>query len=206
MILIKNGWSKDSKIFINKMSIKKHFLDHQSTLKSFTVNNANFDKIRKASDLMVKAINSGNKIFSCGNGGSMCDAMHFAQELSGYYNQKRIALPAICISDPSHITCVANDSSFDFIFSRFLEANGNENDVLFAISTSGNSINVVNAAKEAKNKGMLVISLSSNDGGMLAKYSDICICIDTIKTDLAQELHIIIIHSIISYVEEKLNL
>ena len=188
------------------MDIKKHFLDHQSTLKSFTVNNANFDSIRKAADLMLESINKGGTIFSCGNGGSMCDAMHFAQELSGYFNKKRKALPAICISDSSHITCVANDTSFDFIFSRFLEANGKEADCLLAISTSGSSVNVINAAKEAQKKNMKVISLSSNLGGELSKYADVSICVSSKSTDLIQEMHITIIHSIISYIEEKLNL
>ena len=188
------------------MNIKNHFLNHQLIIDSFLNNDDNFDSIKNATELMLNAINKGGKIFSCGNGGSMCDAMHFAQELSGYFNKKRKALPAICISDPSYITCVSNDTSFDFIFSRFLEANGNENDVLLAISTSGNSQNVINAAKEAKNKKIKVISLSSGNGGDLSNYSDVSICVNTNQTERCQELHIIIIHSIISYIEQKLNL
>ena len=188
------------------MDIKNHFLNHQLVTDSFLNNDKNFESIKKAADLILGAINSGNKIFSCGNGGSMCDAMHFAQELSGYFNTKRKALPAICISDPSYITCVANDTSFDFIFSRFLEANGSENDILLAISTSGNSKNVINAAKEAKKKNIKVVSLSSGIGGGLSKYSDISICPESSQTERIQEIHIIIIHSIISYIEQKINL
>ncbi len=188
------------------MDIRNHFLNHQRTADLFLNNDKNLDDIQKAADLMLDAINSSGKIFSCGNGGSMCDAMHFAQELSGYFHKKRKALPAICISDPSYITCVSNDTSFDFIFSRFLEANGNENDVLLAISTSGNSQNVINAAKEAKKKKIKVVSLSSLDGGRLSEYSDVAICVDSSQTERTQEIHIIIIHSIISYIEQKLNL
>ena len=188
------------------MDIKNHFLNHQLVIDSFLNNDNNFDSIKKAADLMLGSINTGGTIFSCGNGGSMCDAMHFSQELSGYFNKKRKALPAICISDSSHITCVANDTSFDFIFSRFLEANGKEGDCLLAISTSGNSVNVINAAKEAQKKNMKVVLLSSGGGGELSKYSDISICVDTGQTARCQELHIIIIHSMISYIEQKLNL
>ncbi len=187
------------------MDIKNHFLNHQLVTDSFLNNDNNFDSIRKAADLMLESINKGGTIFSCENGGSMCDAMHFAQELSGYFNKKRKALSAICISDSSHITCVANDTSFDFIFSRFLEANGKEGDCLLAISTSGNSVNVINAAKEAQKKNMKVVSLSSVRGE-LSKYSDISICVESSQTERIQEIHIIIIHSIISYIEQKLNL
>ena len=188
------------------MDIKNHFLNHHLIVDSFLNNDNNLDSIKKAAELMLKSINSGGTIFSCGNGGSMCDAMHFSQELSGYFNKKRKALPSICISDPSHITCVANDTSFDFIFSRFLEANGNEGDCLLAISTSGNSPNIINAAKEAKKKKIKVVSLSSGDGGELLKYSDVSVCVDSNQTERTQEIHIIIIHSIISYIEQKLNL
>src|SRR6185369_10137434 len=98
----------------------------------------------------VEAFRHGNKVISCGNGGSMCDSMHFAEELSGRFRENRKALPAISVSDPSHISCVANDYGYEFVFSRYLEALGNKGDVLLAISTSGNSKNVLNAMKVAK--------------------------------------------------------
>ena len=188
------------------MSIKEDFLSSQSVLNSFIYNELNLQHIQIASEILISCIHSGGKIISCGNGGSMCDAMHFAQELSGFFNKKRKALPAICISDPSHITCVANDTSFDFVFSRYIESLGKENDVLFAISTSGRSQNIINAAKEAKKKSMKVVCLSSLDGADLKPYSDVSICVDTEKTDRCQEVHSTIIHSIINYIEKKLGL
>ena len=188
------------------MSIKEDFLNNQSTLALFINNEENFTHIQQASELIVSSIHSGGKIISCGNGGSMCDAMHFSQELSGFFNKKRKALPAICISDPSHITCVANDTNFDFVFSRYVESIGKEEDVLLAISTSGQSKNIINAAKAAKDKKMKVVCLSSLDGGELSNYSDVSICVNTERTDRCQELHSIIIHSIISYIEQKLDL
>ena len=188
------------------ISIKEDFSSSQSVLNSFIHNESNFQHIQMASDLLIACINSGGKIISCGNGGSMCDAMHFSQELSGFFNKKRKALPAICISDPSHITCVANDTSFDFVFSRYIESLGKEKDVLFAISTSGRSQNIINAAKEAKKKSMKVVCLSSLDGADLKSYSDVSICVDTEKTDRCQEVHSTIIHSIINYIEKKLGL
>ncbi|MCK9255276.1 MAG: SIS domain-containing protein, partial [Bacteroidales bacterium] len=115
--------------------IKDNFLESAKLLDEFIANSENFNKIEAAAKLMIKSINNGGKIISCGNGGSMCDAMHFAEELSGRFKENRKALPAIAISDPSHITCVANDYGFDFVFSRFIEALGNKNDVLLAIST-----------------------------------------------------------------------
>ena len=117
---------------------------------------------------MVNAMRSGGKVISCGNGGSMCDAMHFAEELTGRYRADRLALPAIAISDPSHLTCVGNDHGYEFVFSRFVEAMGQPGDVLLAISTSGNSPNVVRAAQAAKDGGMMVVGLTGKDGGALA--------------------------------------
>ena len=188
------------------MNIKNHFSAHQKIVNSFIDNEENFKKINDAVELIIKSINLGGKVFSCGNGGSMSDAMHFSQELSGYFNKKRRPLPSICISDPSYITCVSNDTKFDFIFSRYLEANASKNDVLLAISTSGKSINVINAAKEAKKKNMNVVALTSLNKGELLNHSDVSICVDTSKTERCQELHILIIHSIVSSIEQKLNL
>ena len=188
------------------ISIKEDFLNSQSVLNTFIHNESNFQHIQLASDLLVSCISAGGKIISCGNGGSMCDAMHFSQELSGFFNKKRRPLPAICISDPSHITCVSNDTSFDFVFSRYIESLGKENDILFAISTSGKSKNIINAAKEAKKKSMNVICLSSSGGSELSDLSDISICVDTTMTSRCQEIHTIILHSIINHIEKKLNL
>ncbi len=173
-------------------------------LHTFLSDDSNFEKIVAAGQLMVDAITSGNKIISCGNGGSMCDAMHFAEELSGRYRDDRNAMPAISISDPSHISCVGNDYGFDFIFSRFIEGLGKNGDVLLGISTSGNSKNIINAVNAAKAKGMKVICLTGKDGGALASMCDVEIRAPySAYADRAQEIHIKVIHSLIDYIERN---
>jgi D-sedoheptulose 7-phosphate isomerase len=185
--------------------IRANFLEAQKILTDFISSEETFKKIRQAGDALVKAFGEGNKVVSCGNGGSMCDAMHFAEELSGRFRDERKALPAISISDPSHISCVANDYGYEFTFSRYIEALGNNGDVLFAISTSGNSKNVLNAIKVAKIKGMKVIGLTGKDGGAMASLCDIEIRAPHSKyADRAQEIHIKVIHSLIHYVEQEM--
>lgn len=165
----------------------------------------NIEKIALAGQTMVASIQSGGKIISCGNGGSMCDAMHFAEELTGRYRDDRAAIPALSISDPSHITCVGNDYGFDYIFSRYLEAVGTKNDVLLAISTSGNSKNVLNAIEVARKKGMKVVGLTGKTGGAMATLCDVEIRAPHSEyADRAQEIHIKVIHSLIGYIENNL--
>jgi D-sedoheptulose 7-phosphate isomerase len=182
--------------------IKRNFNDAQKVLNDFISNEINWIAFEKAGNLMVDAVNNNNIIFSCGNGGSMCDAMHFAEELSGKFRLDRRSLPAIAISDVSHITCIGNDYGFEYIFSKYLEGIGKQNDVLLAISTSGNSKNVVNAAITAKAKAMKVIALTGKNGGELANICDVELRIpDTEFADRVQEMHIKIIHSLIHYIE-----
>ena len=134
----------------------------------------------------------------------MSDAMHFAEELTGRFRDDRKSIPAISISDPSHITCVGNDYGFDFIFSRFIEGVGNEGDVLLAISTSGNSKNVIEASEVAKAKGMKVIALTGKFGGKMAEIADIEIRAPHSEyADRAQEIHIKVIHALIGYIENN---
>ena len=152
---------------------------------------------------MAEAIRSGHKIISCGNGGSHCDAMHFAEELSGRYRDDRRALPAIAVSDISHLTCVGNDYGFEFIFSRFVEGLGQAGDVLLGISTSGNSANVIRAVEAARAKGMKVVILSGKDGGKLAGQADVEIRVPHFGyADRIQEVHIKIIHILILLIEK----
>ena len=185
--------------------IKQHFVEAQSVLSTFLSIEDNFIKIKKAGEVLTAALNSGKKVLSCGNGGSMCDAMHFAEELSGRYRADRRALAAISISDPSHISCVSNDYGYAFIFSRMVEAIGQEGDVLFAISTSGNSENVLNAIKAARLKGMIVIGLTGKDGGEMASLCDVEIRAPKSEfSDRAQEIHIKVIHCLIDYIERNL--
>ena len=186
--------------------IKQHFEEAQSVLATFLANEQNFLKIEQAGQMMVEALKTNHKIISCGNGGSMCDAMHFAEELSGRYRDDRKALAAIAISDASHLTCVANDYGFDKIFSRFVEGLGNSGDVLLAISTSGNSANILNAVKAAKEKGMKVIGLTGKTGGEMAALCDVEIrAPHSTYADRVQEIHIKIIHSLIDFIERGID-
>ncbi len=174
-------------------------------LSAFLKNEANISSIEKGASMMASSIEAGGKVISCGNGGSHCDAMHFAEELTGKYRDERRAIPAICISDASHISCVGNDYGYDFIFSRYLEALGNRGDVLFCLSTSGNSKNVIEAVKVAKDKGMKVIALTGKDGGKLGPLADIEIRVPhTGYADRIQEVHIKIIHITILLLEKLL--
>ena len=183
-------------------TIKQHFTDAKNVLETFLADDKNFAAIETAGKLMSDAVKTGNKIFSCGNGGSMCDAMHFAEELSGRYRNDRASLPAFAISDPSYLTCTANDYGFEFVFSRFVEGFGKKGDVLLAISTSGNSVNVIRAAETAKKNGIYVFSLTGKDGGKLAQLSDLEIrAPHSIFADRTQEIHIKIIHTLIDLTE-----
>jgi D-sedoheptulose 7-phosphate isomerase len=185
------------------ISIASHFTEAAKILTEFSTDE-NFNKIKKAGELLVESISQGGKIISCGNGGSMCDAMHFAEELTGRYRGDRKAIPAMAISDVSHMSCVSNDYGYDFVFSRYLEAFGNEGDVLVGISTSGNSKNVLNAIQVARNKGMKVIGLTGKTGGEMAAKCDIEIRAPYSEfADRAQEIHIKVIHSLIDFVENR---
>lgn len=155
-----------------------------------------------AGDLLVESLKAGGKVLSCGNGGSMCDAMHFAEELSGRYRDNRPALAALSMSDVSHITCTGNDYGYDYVFSRAVEALGRPGDVLLAISTSGNSGNVIRAVGAARERGMKVIVLSGKDGGKLRGMADAEIIVPhSGYADRIQEIHIKLIHALIDHVE-----
>ena len=182
--------------------IRQHFEEARDVLAAFLSDSASLNALGRAGDLMVDAMRSGGKVISCGNGGSMCDAMHFAEELTGRYRADRLALPAIAISDPSHLTCVGNDPGYEFVFSRFVEAMGQPGDVLLAISTSGNSPNVVRAAQAAKDGGMMVVGLTGKDGGALAPLCDAEVRVPWDGyADRIQEVHIKCIHALIDHIE-----
>ena len=184
-------------------NIRAEFQDAQAVLEAFNTIE-NMEKIEEGIALMYEALARGNKIMSCGNGGSMCDAMHFAEELSGRYRNNRPALAALSISDPSHLSCVANDYGYDFVFSRYVEGLGQKGDVLLGISTSGSSKNVVNAVIAAKAKGIKTIVLTGKDGGQLANVADLEIrAPHSAYADRAQEIHIKIIHSFIHGIEQR---
>lgn len=187
--------------------IQTQWQEAQKTLNDFFQNTENINNIAVSAQKMIDAIQSGKKIIACGNGGSHCDAMHFAEELSGKYRNDRPALPAIAISDSGHITCVGNDYGFDYIFSRFVEAIGQEGDILLGISTSGNSANILKAFEVAKQKNITTIALTGKDGGKLARLADLEIRVPHFGyADRIQEIHIKIIHIWIGLIEKGLTL
>lgn len=183
----------------------KELQEAQQTLSNFIADPNNIAAIEKAANAMADTVAAGGKILSCGNGGSMCDAMHFAEELTGRYRNDRKAIPAISISDVSHMSCVGNDYGYDHVFSRYIEALGNNGDVLLAISTSGNSSNVLKAAAAAKSKGMTVVGLTGKDGGKLAAFCDVEVRVPHQGyADRVQEIHIKVIHILILLIEKRI--
>ena len=182
--------------------LDEHFSEAAQLLDTVRNDAAFMDAVEAAGIAMCQAIAQGGKIISCGNGGSMSDAMHFAEELSGRYRDERPGLPAISCSDPSHITCVGNDYGFDQVFARFVQALGQSGDCLLAISTSGNSANVLEAAKAAKAKGMAVTGLTGRGGGALKALCDAAVDVPWDGyADRVQEVHIKVIHAWIDLIE-----
>jgi D-sedoheptulose 7-phosphate isomerase len=184
--------------------IQSSLQEAQTTLNSFIEDPNNVALIDQAVNTFVSSFKNGGRVFSCGNGGSMCDSLHFAEELTGRYRKNRAPLPATGISEAGHITCIANDFGFEHIFSRFIEAWGQKGDVLLAISTSGNSANVIKAVEVAKSKGMMVVGLLGKDGGKLKSMVDVSLIINSPITDRIQEVHIKCIHIFIEGIERQL--
>ena len=186
--------------------IRSELTEASEVLNRFLADDTNLQAIEKAAKLLAERFKDGGKVLSCGNGGSHCDAMHFAEELTGRYRENRPGYPAIAISDPSHLSCVANDFGFEFVFSRYLEAVGQRGDVLFALSTSGNSKNIINAIAAAKAKGIKVIVLTGKDGGQMAGLADVEIRVPHAGyADRIQEVHIKIIHIMIQLIEKEME-
>lgn len=186
--------------------IKSSLLEARNALESLILNDDTISGIDAAADLLIETFTNGRRVFSCGNGGSMCDAMHFAEELTGRYRKNRNAYPAVAISDASHITCTANDFGYDRVFSRYIEAHGSGGDALIAISTSGSSPNVLNAAEAAKATGIKVIALTGRINAELSDLSDVYICTPGGNfADRIQELHIKILHILIELVERHFH-
>ncbi len=187
----------------NLQIINQELTEARRVLDAFLADPAQLAAIEKAATLMAEAILDNHKIISCGNGGSHCDAMHFAEELTGRYRDNRRALPAIAISDPSHLSCVSNDFGYEFVFSRFVEGLGQSGDVLLGLSTSGNSANIIRAVETARAKGMKVVILSGKDGGKLAGLADVEIRVSHFGyADRIQEIHIKVIHIFMLLIEK----
>lgn len=192
--------------------MRKEIIEHsleeaREEINRFLADPATVPSMEKAVEIMAKSLSEGGKIMSCGNGGSLCDATHFAEELTGRFRNSRRPLPAMSINDPAYFTCTGNDFSFDVIFERWVEAFGKPGDVLIAISTSGTSKNIMMAADTAKKAGMKVIALTSVKGKPLAEKADVAICApDAPHSDRIQEIHIKVIHIMIEALEKELGL
>jgi D-sedoheptulose 7-phosphate isomerase len=185
--------------------VRRNLEEAQASLKALLADEAMLKSISDAGALLGTTFRNGGRVFSCGNGGSMCDAMHFAEELSARYRLDRPGLPATSISDPAHISCAANDLGYEFIFSRYIEAHAKKGDCLLAISTSGKSQNVIHAADVAHKFGAKVITLIGKPNSPLEKAGDINIVTPGgAYADRVQELHIKVIHNLIELVERDL--
>src|SRR5690606_34165686 len=175
-------------------SIRRALISSRDEMAAFVSDPSTVDVIEKMAGILAECFRAGNKVLSCGNGGSACDAVHFAEEFTGRYKHDRKALPVIPRLDSAHLTCVANDYGYEFIFSRGVEAYGKPGDVLLAITTSGRSPNVINAVNAARAAGMKVLLLTGKDGGLLAGTCDAEILVKSHATERIQEVHMSTIH------------
>ena len=190
---------------MSKEHVLKALTEAREALDALMADEATLEAVSLAAHRMAQAIRAGNKILSCGNGGSLCDAMHFAEEMTGRYRQNRPGYAAIAIADASHMSCVGNDYGYLDVFSRYVEAVGQKGDVLLAITTSGTSANVIKAVEAAKVKGMIVVGLTGKKDSALAQKADIAIVTPAGRwADRVQELHIKCIHIMIELVEREL--
>ena len=176
----------------------------QATLDAFVKDGEQIAKCERFSNLLIETFRGGGKLFTCGNGGSHCDAMHFAEEFTGRYRKDRKPLGALALGDSSHVTCVSNDYGFEHIFSRQVEGLARKGDMLVGLSTSGNSPNVIKAFESAKAMGLRTVALLGKGGGKLAEMADLAIVIKATTSDRIQEMHIKIIHTVIETVEREL--
>ena len=186
--------------------VKNSLDEAYATMRRFVSTETTEISICKAAELIAASIKAGGRVFTCGNGGSLCDATHFAEELTGRFRTDRQPYPAVAINDPAHITCVANDFSYKEIFSRYVMAAGAQGDILICFSTSGNSANVVKAAETAKSKGMKVIGMTRAGENALSTIADVAVTVEHKGySDRIQEMHILAVHIIIEKIEELLQ-
>ena len=185
--------------------VRASFDEALSTLQAFLASPQGLPAVDAFVEVAARTLGSGGKLMACGNGGSMCDAMHFVEEWTGRFRRDRDALPAVAFSDPSQLTCIANDFGFDEVFARQVQAVGRKGDLLVAISTSGNSPNVIRAVEEARKLGITTVGLLGKGGGKLAPMVDVSIVVPRAETsDRIQEVHIKVLHIAIEAVERRL--
>jgi D-sedoheptulose 7-phosphate isomerase len=190
---------------VSRAPILAALAEASSALAALMADGATLDSIDSAAGLIARSMAAGGRAFSCGNGGSLCDAMHFAEELTGKFRDNRPGYAAVAIADAGHMSCVANDFGYEQVFARYLQAHGRAGDVLLAISTSGSSPNVIAAAREARQRGMSVIALTGRPSSVLGGHADLTICTPGGRyADRVQELHIKVIHILIELIERQL--
>ncbi|UYV12696.1 MAG: D-sedoheptulose 7-phosphate isomerase [Phycisphaera sp.] len=185
------------------------FQNAKLALEAFLADGRNFTTLDLAADMLTESFSEGGKVLACGNGGSACDAMHFCEELTGRFRKDRRALAAVSLTDVGHMSCVANDYGYDEVFARGVRALGKPGDVLVALSTSGNSANVVRAVEAATEIGMRTIGLLGRDGGKLAGTSDLewivpGVPVGAPTADRIQEIHMLVLHALVEAVERRL--
>lgn len=176
--------------------------DAQDVLNQFLEASENIQIIEKGTHLIASVFQNRGRVFACGNGGSMCDAMHFAQECTGRFRKDRESLPALAFSDAAHLSCVANDFGYEEIFSRSILALGQPGDLLIAISTSGTSMNILRAVEAAKARGLTVLGLLGRAGGQVKPLCDVCLVAPGETPDRIQEIHMIVLHILIQCAEQ----
>lgn len=180
------------------------FAEASQVLNDFQKNPSQIEKCTQFAEMLHSTFKNGGVLYTCGNGGSHCDAMHFAEEWTGRYRKDRAAVGALALGDASHVTCVSNDYGFEHIFARQIAGLGRKGDMLVGLSTSGNSKNVIRAFEEAKKKSITTVALLGKDGGAMKDMADLAIIIPAQTSDRIQEMHIKIIHTVIESVERRL--
>lgn len=191
---------------MEKANVLAALNDARDALDALISNEKTIEAVVAAAGLMADAVEGDGKVMSCGNGGSLCDAMHFAEEMTGRYRSNRRPYAALAISDASHMACVGNDYGYEEVFSRYVEAHGRKGDVLLAITTSGTSRNIVKGAEVARRKGVKVVALTGRDETPITELADVSIVTPAGRwADRVQELHIKCIHILIELIERRLD-
>lgn len=191
---------------MEKANVLAALNDARDALDALISNEKTIEAVVAAAGLMADAVEGDGKVMSCGNGGSLCDAMHFAEEMTGRYRSNRRPYAALAISDASHMACVGNDYGYEEVFSRYVEAHGRKGDVLLAITTSGTSRNIVKVAEVARRKGVKVVALTGRDETPITELADVSIVTPAGRwADRVQELHIKCIHILIELIERRLD-
>ena len=187
-----------------KKILLNNFQTAQTLLTNLTQDETFLKNFETFCDFLIQTVEKKGIVFTCGNGGSHCDALHFAEELTGRFCKDRIPLGAIALGEASHVTCTANDFGYDYVFERQIHALGREGDLLIGLTTSGNSPNVLKAFERAKSQGLKTVGLLGKDGGKAKDMVDVALIVPSLDSGRCQEVHIKLIHTVIECMERKL--